>query len=103
VCAAQNNTCAQCFDATGPDVVNDVPRRDGLWHTSKQEGGDGAFRTIRDGDVSISRQGFLDQVLWPEFSELDHALQAYLHQVTLCVIREEVYADASEAASVREP
>ena len=33
---------------------------------------------------------FFDQVLWPEFSELDHALQAYLHQVTLRVIREEV-------------
>jgi hypothetical protein len=41
---------------------------------------------------------FLDQVLWPEFSELDQALQAYLHQVTLRVIREEVYTDASEAA-----
>jgi tRNA nucleotidyltransferase (CCA-adding enzyme) len=45
---------------------------------------------------------FLDQVLWPEFSELDHALQAYLHQVTLRVIREEVYADASEAQVVSE-
>src|SRR5258707_7501411 len=40
----------------------------------------------------------LDQVLWPEFSELDQALQAYLHQVTLRVIREEVYADASDAS-----
>src|SRR3979490_1524974 len=45
---------------------------------------------------------FLDQVLWPEFSELDQALQAYLHQVTLRVIREEVYADASEAQEVFE-
>ena len=45
---------------------------------------------------------FLDQVLWPEFSELDQALQAYLHQVTLRVIREEVYADASEAQEVSE-
>ena len=43
-----------------------------------------------------------DQVLWPEFSELDQALQAYLHQVTLRVIREEVYADASEAQEVSE-
>jgi hypothetical protein len=30
------------------------------------------------------------------------ALQAYLHQVTLRVIREEVYADASEAQEVSE-
>lgn len=35
--------------------------------------------------------------LWPEFSELAQALQAYLHQVTLRVIRDEVFADASEA------
>ena len=45
---------------------------------------------------------FLDQVLWPEFSERDLALQAYLHRVTLRVIREEVYADASEAQEVSE-
>jgi len=45
---------------------------------------------------------FFDQVLWPEFSELDRALQAYLHEVTLRVIREDVYADASEAQEVPE-
>src|SRR5712672_1887757 len=45
-------------------------------------------------------KGFIDQVLWPEFTELDRALQAYLHEVTLRVIREEVYADASEAQEV---
>jgi hypothetical protein len=28
-------------------------------------------------------KGFIDQVLWPEFSELDRALQIYLHEVTL--------------------
>src|ERR1700677_1486540 len=44
----------------------------------------------------------LDQVLWPEFSELDQALQAYLHQVTMRVIREEVFADASEAPEISE-
>src|ERR1035437_1105240 len=41
---------------------------------------------------------FLDQVLWPEFSELDQALQAYLHQVTMRVIREEVFADEGRLA-----
>jgi hypothetical protein len=45
---------------------------------------------------------FLDQVLWPEFSELDQALRAYLHQVTMRVIREEVFADASKAQEISE-
>ena len=54
------------------------------------------------GSVWRNLVGKIDQVLWPEFSELDQALQAYLHQVTLRVIREEVYADASEAQEVSE-
>ena len=41
-------------------------------------------------------RGFVDQVLWPEFGELDRALQAYR------VIRDEVFADASEAQEVPE-
>jgi hypothetical protein len=45
-------------------------------------------------------RGFLDQVLWPEFSELNQALRTYLEEVTLKVIREAVHADASEAAEV---
>lgn len=45
-------------------------------------------------------QGFVDQVLWPEFQELNQALRHYLNEVTLRVIRDEVYADASEAAEV---
>jgi hypothetical protein len=47
-------------------------------------------------------RGFIDEVLWPEFVELDRALQAYLHEVTLRIIREEVFADASEAQEVAE-
>jgi tRNA nucleotidyltransferase (CCA-adding enzyme) len=46
-------------------------------------------------------QGFVDEVLWPEFIELNEALAAYLHAVTLRVIRDEVFADASEAQEVR--
>jgi hypothetical protein len=34
---------------------------------------------------------FFDQVLWPEFCELDRTLQAYLHEATLRVIHEKVY------------
>ena len=47
-------------------------------------------------------KGFIDEVLWPEFSELDRALATYLHEVTLRVIREEVYSDVSEAQEVHE-
>ena len=37
-------------------------------------------------------RGFVDLVLWPEFSDLDKALATYLDEVTLRVIREEVYS-----------
>jgi len=47
-------------------------------------------------------KGFIDQVLWPEFSELVQALQVYLHEVTLRVIRDEVYSDTSDPEEVPE-
>lgn len=43
---------------------------------------------------------FIQEVLWREFCDLDADLQAYLHEVTLKVIREEVYADTSDAPEV---
>jgi hypothetical protein len=43
---------------------------------------------------------FIDEVLWPEFKELDADLRSYLQEVTLRLIREEVFADTSEAAEV---
>jgi hypothetical protein len=45
-------------------------------------------------------QGFVDHVLWPKFVELNAALVEYLHRVTLRVIHDEVFADASEAQEV---
>lgn len=45
-------------------------------------------------------RGFVDEVLWPEFGELNKALASYLNEVTLRVIREEIHADASEAAEL---
>jgi hypothetical protein len=45
---------------------------------------------------------FLDEVLWREFCDLNVDLQAYLMEVTLKVIREEVYADASDAQDMPE-
>ncbi len=47
-------------------------------------------------------KGFVDLFLWPEFCDLDKALKAYLHEVTLRIIREEVYADTSEAQEMPE-
>ncbi len=43
-------------------------------------------------------KAFIDQVLWPEYGELNIALLQYLTAVTLRVIREEVHSDASEAS-----
>jgi hypothetical protein len=45
-------------------------------------------------------RGFSETVLWPEFVELNQALQAYLSEVTLKVIHEEIHADSSEAGEV---
>ena len=42
---------------------------------------------------------FVEQV-WREFIGLDADLQAYLHEVTMKIIREEVYADTSDAQEV---
>jgi hypothetical protein len=49
-----------------------------------------------------SPTGFINEVLWPEFIELDRLLQNHLRQVTLRVIREEVHADTSDAQEVPE-
>ena len=46
---------------------------------------------------------FIDQVLWPEFTELNRALRVFLDEVTERVIREEIFADSSEAAEVAQP
>jgi hypothetical protein len=43
---------------------------------------------------------FVEEVLWPEFEELNLALLQYLNAVTLRVIREEVHRDAGEAGEI---
>jgi hypothetical protein len=43
---------------------------------------------------------FIDEVLWREFSDLDTELRTYLQEITFKIIREEVFADTSEAAEV---
>lgn len=46
---------------------------------------------------------FVDQVLWPEFQELNSALAQYLNEVTNRIIRDEVHRDTSEAAEIKAP
>jgi len=45
-------------------------------------------------------KGFVDQVLWPEFGELNAALTQYLDEVTTRIIRDGVHRDTSEADEV---
>jgi len=41
---------------------------------------------------------FVERTLWPEYVELQAALNAYLNEATERIIREEVYGDSEEAA-----
>jgi hypothetical protein len=59
------------------------------------------YRQRRTTVMVRAPRGFIEQV-WGEFRDLNSDLQAYLHEVTLKVIREEVYADTSDAPEVAE-
>ena len=48
-------------------------------------------------------KSFMEQVLWPEFQELNAALVAYLSDITEKIIREEVHRETGEAEEVDEP
>lgn len=48
-------------------------------------------------------KSFIEQVLWPEFRELDAALVAYLSEITERVIREEVHGETGDAEEIDEP
>lgn len=48
-------------------------------------------------------EAFVNDVLWPEFQNLDSVLTAYLSDITERLIREEVFADTGEAEEVAEP
>lgn len=50
--------------------------------------------------AQVSR-GFVDEILWPEFRELDQVLHRYLDETTERVIREGLEADSSEAEERR--
>jgi hypothetical protein len=59
------------------------------------------YRQRRTTVMVRAPRGFIEQV-WGEFRDLNSDLQAYLHEVTLKVIREEVYADTSDAQEIAE-
>lgn len=61
------------------------------------------YRQRRNTVMVRAPRGFINEVLWPEFNDLHRTLQAYLQEVTLRIIREEVHADASEAPEVSGP
>ena len=48
-------------------------------------------------------KSFMEQVLWPEFQELNVALLAYLSEITEKVIREEVHKETGDADEIDEP
>ena len=60
-------------------------------------------RMHRQTIIIKARKSFVEQVLWPEFEELDAALIAYLSEITEKVIREEVHGETGDADVVDEP
>jgi hypothetical protein len=48
-------------------------------------------------------KSFVEQVLWPEYQQLNAALLSYLSEITEKVIREEVHGETGEAEEVDEP
>ncbi len=44
---------------------------------------------------------FIDDTLWPEFQELNRALQEHIDEITTRVISEAIFANSSEAEEVR--
>ena len=54
-------------------------------------------RTHRQSIIINAQQSFMEQVLWPEFNELNAALIAYLSEITAQVIREKMHKETGEA------
>lgn len=45
-------------------------------------------------------ESFIDQVLWPEFQDLNEVLVTYISDLTDRIIRDEIFKDAGEADEV---
>ncbi len=62
------------------------------------------FRRMHRQTVVVKApRSFIDQVLWPEFQDLNAALSAYLSEITEKLIREEVHGETAEAEERDEP
>ena len=62
------------------------------------------YRRQRHNTVMVRvTKAFVDDVLWPQFVELDTTLRGYLEDVTTRVIKRVVHHDASEVDEVEEP
>lgn len=59
-------------------------------------------RMHRQSIVIQAPESFINQVLWPEFQELNAALTDYLSEITDRVIREEVHGETGDADEVDE-
>ena len=59
-------------------------------------------RMHRQSIIIKGPRSFIEQVLWPEFEQLNSALVAYLADITERVIREEVHGETGEADEVDE-
>jgi hypothetical protein len=60
-------------------------------------------RMHRQSIILNGPKSFVEQMLWPEFQELNAALVAYLSEITEKVIREEVHKETGEAEEIDEP
>ena len=56
----------------------------------------------RQSIIVSAPKSFVEQVLWPEFEELNAALTAYLSEITEKVIREAVHSETGDADEVEE-
>ncbi len=64
------------------------------------------YRYLRQKRTTVMIKGprsFLEEVLWPEFIELNAALTDYLAEITEKIIREEVFGETDEPEEVAEP
>ena len=60
-------------------------------------------RMHRQSIVIRAPKSFVEQVLWPEFADLNAALTSYLCEITERVIREEVHRETGDAEEVEDP
>ena len=60
------------------------------------------YRQRRTTVMARVSNSFVDEILWPEFQELDKTLKEYLDKVTNDIISQSVYADSGEAEVIKQ-